>query len=238
MDDWSRLRHSYGSAEDVPALLAKADTTRENEGGVWDELWSRLCHQGSVHTGSYAALPALSAMTAKHAPAGYVPSLHLAAAIVASIDGPEDPAAVRLRYEGELAVLRDAAERNLALADGEAEFVYALQALMAFEDGGVWQRHLHSLADAELSLECPGCGGPLLMPLDGPEVTMTRLDDSSSTPTPVIPYDPADSDEGAHLLTLARAHGHDEVATRLHYLFGLAACPWCGAQFKLADALA
>jgi hypothetical protein len=238
MNDWARLHHAYGAAEDVPALLAEAEATREEEGRVWDDLWSRLCHQGTVYSASYAALPALSAMTAQHAPAGYVPSLHLAAAIIASNDGPEDPSAVRRRYEGELSVLRDVAERNLARAVGEVEFVYGLQALMAFENGGVWQRHLESLADGELSLECPSCGNYLLMPLDGPEFNLACFDDASVTPTLVIPNEPADSNEAARMLTLTRAHGRDDVAVRLRYLLGRAACPSCGTAFEIADALA
>jgi hypothetical protein len=63
---------------------------------VWgDDLRSRLRHQGTVYSASYAALQSLAAMTAQHAPAGHVASLHPAAAIVASNDGTEDPCAVR-----------------------------------------------------------------------------------------------------------------------------------------------
>ena len=47
-----------------------------------------LCRQGTVYSASYVALPALAAMEAQHPPAGYVASLHLATAVVASNDGP------------------------------------------------------------------------------------------------------------------------------------------------------
>lgn len=47
----------------------------------------------------------------------------LAAAIVASKDGPEDFRGVLRDYPREIAALRDMAERNLALADDEADFV-------------------------------------------------------------------------------------------------------------------
>jgi hypothetical protein len=237
MTDWATLRHAYGSAEDVPALLATAKAGGDG-GTVWDDLWSRLCHQGTVYSASYAALPALAAMTAQHPPAGYVASLHLAAAIVASNDGPQDRSAVRRRYDNELSVLRDLAERNLAHATGDVEFVYGLQALMAFEDAVVWQRHLESVADGELSLQCPGCGDDLLVPLDGAEFNVVSFGDASVSPTPVIPADPPDSGEAARILALARASGRDEVAARVRYLFGRATCPSCGTSFAIVEALA
>ncbi|WP_053670616.1 hypothetical protein [Streptomyces sp. NRRL B-1140] len=60
MTDWSRLRHAYGTAEDVPGLLDGASA--DPQSSDWDELWSRLCHQGTVYSASYAALPALTRM--------------------------------------------------------------------------------------------------------------------------------------------------------------------------------
>lgn len=236
--DWSLPRHAYGAAGDVPGLLAEARALDEDEGGVWDELWGRLCHQGTVYSASYAALPALKDMSVQRAPAGYTAPLHLAAAIISSNDGPEAAAVVRHRYRAELGVLRDVAERNLDHASGDVEFVYGLQTLMAFEDGGVWQRNLQSIADGELSLECPQCGADLLMPLDGPTFVMTSFDDDSLAPTQVIPTELADSDEDARLLTLTRAHGQEEIAAKLAFLFGRATCPSCGTAFRIRDALA
>lgn len=121
----------------------------------------------------------------KAGPAGYVEPLHLAASIIGSKDGPEDVAEVRGRYVAELSALRDMAERNLALADGFVEFVYALQPLMAFEDIPIWQNHLESLADGELGLECPNCNDDPYLGLTGPEfTTIVAFGDG---PTPVTP---------------------------------------------------
>jgi hypothetical protein len=55
MTEWAALRDAYGSADQVPALLATAATSGTDEGGPWDELWALLCHQG---TGLLADLPA------------------------------------------------------------------------------------------------------------------------------------------------------------------------------------
>lgn len=62
--DWKKYRHAYGSAEDIPALLADlqhfpdCDPPRAEP---YFTLWSSLCHQDDVYTGSYAALPRLVA---------------------------------------------------------------------------------------------------------------------------------------------------------------------------------
>jgi hypothetical protein len=58
--DWADLGHAYGTAEDTPGLLAQAAGDPDDR--AWDELWSRICNQGTVYTASYAALPELAAI--------------------------------------------------------------------------------------------------------------------------------------------------------------------------------
>ena len=70
MTEWASLRDAYGSAELVPALLAAAEEAGTDEGDRRDDLWSRLCHQGTVYSASYAALPALAEMSQRRPPAG------------------------------------------------------------------------------------------------------------------------------------------------------------------------
>jgi HEAT repeat protein len=58
--EWSQLRHAYGGASDVPsllqALLSKRGAERQRAIG---ELFSCLCHQGTVYEASAAVLPFL-----------------------------------------------------------------------------------------------------------------------------------------------------------------------------------
>ena len=49
MTDWALLTDAYGPADEIPALLADAST---DDSSAWDELWGRLCHQGTVSTAS------------------------------------------------------------------------------------------------------------------------------------------------------------------------------------------
>ena len=61
LDDsrWSELRHAYGVASDVPALLKQlADLpSSENDQEPLFSLWSALAHQGDVYSASFAAAP-------------------------------------------------------------------------------------------------------------------------------------------------------------------------------------
>jgi hypothetical protein len=239
MTEWASLHDAYGSAEHVPALLASAAAAGTDGGGLWDELWGRLCHQGTVYSASYAALPTLAQMSAQRGPGGYVPALHLAAAIIASNDGPEeDTAVVRQRYAYELADLRTVAARNLRYATDDTEFVYGLQALMAFEDGGIWQRTLHCLANGEASLECPLCGEDLVLNLDSPKPHVASFAGASLAPAAVTPREPSALTDEGRLLALAQTNHRTVIAAKLPFLFGGSTCPHCDASFEVPQAFA
>ena len=56
---WSQLRHAYGSAGDIPALLRalQPQSSSAGESEPWFSIWSALAHQGDVFPSSYAAVP-------------------------------------------------------------------------------------------------------------------------------------------------------------------------------------
>lgn len=64
--DWSRLRHAYGSAEDIPALLRDlASPVEKTAAEAEQELWSSIVHQGTVYTATAAAVPFLARLVAE-----------------------------------------------------------------------------------------------------------------------------------------------------------------------------
>ena len=237
MTNWAELRDAYGSAERIPALLDAAERSEDQFGPAWNDAWSHLCHQGTVYTASYAAIPLLADMCSRLPIRGYMPGLQLVGAILTSTDGPGDPTAVRATYASEISQLRDIAESALPLAESDTEFIYALEALAAFEDSGVWQRTLNYLADGEAPLICNQCGDDLLVQLDEvpPKVATWNAADGKRD---VLVGDRPEGTPEARLLNLATIHNRTAVAQHLRYYFGSSACPACGAQFDIGAALA
>lgn len=65
---WAELRHAYGSAADIPALLRQLESMPDAEGDAepWFALWSALAHQDDVYSASFAAVPHVIAFLAAH----------------------------------------------------------------------------------------------------------------------------------------------------------------------------
>jgi hypothetical protein len=56
---WAELKHAYGAAGDMPALLRQLGElpSSKNNAEPWFTLWSALAHQGDVYSASFAAVP-------------------------------------------------------------------------------------------------------------------------------------------------------------------------------------
>lgn len=237
MIDWNSVNHAYGPADDLPELLQAAEESGVESGEAWDAVWSRLYHQGTVYPASFEALPSLAAMAERHQPAGYVSAVDLAAAILGATDRPEAQDDACERFAPEIQALHAIALRNLDAADSDGDFIYGLQAVMAFENGGMWQRNLNHLADGELPFDCPGCAEFMLLDLDGPTYTLTDFSDGSLTPTTVTAVEPVPGSVECRLLELAPTHSRSGLAEALIHVFGVAICPRCSFEFRVSDAL-
>lgn len=234
--DWRALQDAYGSAEPVGGLLDRADI---DERAVWNELWSRLCHQGTAYTASYEALPGLADLAARTVSAGFLEPLLLATCIITSTDVPESDADVRARYADAIAVLHSVAERLVPLAGDDADFTYRVQALLATEGAGPWASRLEALADQELELACGHCGEQLLISLENSPASVRRFDDAAVGTTSMVPADPsALIDSEARAYELAMTHGRPRVAEHMLEMFGAFECPSCRSLERASSALA
>lgn len=240
MTDWSRLSHAYGPADDIPALLDQlaSDPTSER----WTDLWSALCHQGSVYSASFAALPWLTRIARSDDPGQAVSALTLAGAIMAGADQPEEAADVRARYADELAALLSLANEHRRAADDPNEYAYLLEAVLSFEGVDGWSEDLAwGLTNEEYQIACPGCEVDLFIVLGERGYFSTSGDYALSADVATNPLRPADPSAltgltgiGRRLHDTALADGRQEVAKALTYVFGDATCPDCAEDFSVA----
>ncbi|MGV1010793.1 MAG: hypothetical protein ACOYBY_19810, partial [Dermatophilaceae bacterium] len=238
MVNWSRLQDVYGPAGDIPGLLDVAGSETSWDAPVWDELWGRLCHQGSVAPASYAALPALCHIAAARPDVATDPALFLAAAILSSADGPLPCESVRAEHAREVEAMRPLARHKLGLVTDRTGFIYALQNVAVVEDLGVWQRELEGLAHQEVELECPFCGDHVYLELSESDSTATLDPDDPGAGTRLEPASQSDLNEPElTLLDLAGAHRQPQVQGQLLQVFGHFICPACSHRVRIAEAL-
>lgn len=239
MTDWSQLSHAYGSAEDIPALLARIAS--EPESGLWNDLWFALCHQGTVYSASFAALPWLSDMAENEDRGQAVNALALAGAIMAGSEQPHGAGDVRTQHSVEIATLLASVNRHLQTTTDRAEYIHLLESMVGFEGVTSWSKDLAwGLGNEEYEVSCPGCETQLFIVLGEGRLFCTSEDYTRSDGTietrPLRATNPADLEGiGLRLHNIALTDGQHEVAHVLTYIFGNATCPNCEADFSVAD---
>lgn len=156
---WSELRHAYGSAADVPALLKQLRGLPEavGEAEPWFSLWSALAHQGDVYSASFAAVPHVVA-AARAAPTEAGESFFQFPAWVeicrakGRVEVPRDLQASYFEALGQLPGLA-----GLALSrKREAGFVACALCAIAASQGQ------HAIAEAVLEMSSPEVAGQFL----------------------------------------------------------------------------
>jgi hypothetical protein len=134
-----------------------APRTQRVDEEPWHSLWSALCHQYDVYSGSIAALPHLVDMAGERRPADRLDPLLLAGAIETyrhRQGGPEIPSDLEATYRAALG--RGAGLTGEALAEERDEDAYrGLQAALAAFHG--YPRLAAGLNALETRMICPEC---------------------------------------------------------------------------------
>ena len=52
--NWKNYEDAYGLAQEVPSLLQNLHNQEPN---AWYDIWSHLCHQGTVYNATFIAMP-------------------------------------------------------------------------------------------------------------------------------------------------------------------------------------
>ncbi|WP_062651742.1 hypothetical protein [Streptomyces maremycinicus] len=244
MTDWSRLHHAYGTAEDVPGLLDAVGPGAQDP--QWDELWSRLCHQGTVYSASYAALPVLTEMARRWSAADRQMPLCLAGSIVASADRPyggDDPQVTYASQISDMARLTEEALQDPGLTDDPTTYVNLLGTLLSLQGVEVWGEQLDGLNDEEYEVPCPSCSTENFIVFGeyGFFSTTDSMYMRASTSAGQVPLRPRTSATleglGQRLHSRALADRRPDIARKLTYVFGDAQCAECDVVFSVEQAI-
>jgi len=241
---WAELQTAYGSASEVPAMLEDLYAGRAES---LDDLFSYICHQGSIYTGSVAALPHLlkiaQTVQVEDLPEFKVDVLTLAGAICESTDFTPEfyaPYIKKAFFEDALsltlATLKDFSNSSCAL--------YLLKAAAAFAGHPAFSRVLDGFADEEFSTACPRCEADLYIWPAAHGLTVAAQDPVAFPDTervPVVLGEPADSryhEAGQWVVqVLGKIPYQVGLKEGVQALFGKASCPACKHEFLLVDRL-
>lgn len=238
MTDWAKLQHAFGPASDIPDRLAQLKPGPSYD-QTWFDLWSCLCHQGSVYSASFAALPTLLHLAKGWPVPARLSPLALAAAIV---DADFTAGGARLRgLEDTVEGLRSVASESLAAKGLTPEdFATLLDCIQSFERHGRFGNTLKYLASGEVPGECPACDHPLYFVI-GKYGFFCTADYGIFNPSvrrmPILPAVATELQGSAKWLyeTAERAH-QTEIANWTLYLAGATICPSCEAPVQIAKA--
>ena len=234
--DWTEVQDAYGSASAVPGLLRRA-AADPNNAEVWQDLWSRLCHQGTVYEASFLAIPALAAMSRSAAPTAHSQPLNLLAGIAGSTD-VRGTADTRARYAEALTSCLPAAEAYAVAAADDADFCYALSVVAGLRGERVWHEVLTFVADGEALGGCPVCGVDINVFLDTnpPRVSLSWFQPPDGPE--LVLAEPATIEGFAReLLEMTRQHSRGNITRRLLALLGDSQCPTCEEPFSRGSML-
>ena len=240
MADWTLLQDAYGSAADIPSLIE--GWTQQPSDDLMTDLWSRLCHQGTVYPASYHALPLLIDAAAQSSPKNRRDLLVLIGAIIASTDGKVVKTARAAMVDPLLPRLQLMIDASMSDGDVDAqEFIYMLQAALAFRDDRFWGQYLDNLAGDEFPGRCPACEEEFYLAIGQHgffAVSGDYIREPERRRVPIKPAPPGNLPRiGAWLEQEALLHSQNDIAERILYLFGTTACPVCNTSLGVADAV-
>jgi hypothetical protein len=261
MIDWSNFEDVGGSAQHIPELLEELKNSRDPE--ILDELWQRLCHQGSVYSASFAALPELVKIAEQWHPSNdCLNIISLATSILTGEDGDnlrrpsrgveseesqewtttsdriDINSPTRDRYQTEIDTLLRLSQTYLQQPNLSLNtFVYLLSWIVKLKGYHLWGEALEyfALSGYGWGGDCDRCGEFIYIhTTDESAIAEVEKTDSQTLQTFLAPA-PTESLTGIArwLYDSACDRGFDLVAQKITYILGTGSCPQCGADFQV-----
>lgn len=236
LDDprWNALDHAYGPAGDVPDLLRAVE---RGEQELWDELVPCLCHQGTVYTASYAALPHIVRIGAAEPLAEQVLFWSFVGAVALSREAAPVPDDLRQAYEEALARAHELTLACLVPGLDEATGLELLIALAGIRRLPAIADALRCLREETVSTNCPRCDSSMrVSTADVPFVVEEDEMDLALGTSGEMTAPRAPQPDLHELARLARGAGLVDLEHRVAALAKGARCPACQLEFSLVDA--
>lgn len=235
MPNWKELSHAYGSAEDLPGIISALNP--DPKAPAWDDLWSRVCHQGTTYSASPAVLPFLLRVASGWDAAARAMPLFLAGSIVSA------PQTTLSGYEPTVEALRVLAldtVRNHELSRNDR--IYVMQSVLAFQGDRLWGCVLDRLSDGEFLALCPACRKDLYVVVGQYGFFVAAgewIRNSEISRTEIRPLEAENlTGVGNWLYSICDQSADSELAGWIRYLFGVSKCPECRQPFGVVEAIA
>jgi hypothetical protein len=260
MIDCSNLEDVGGSAQPIPELLEELKNSRDPE--ILDELWQRLCHQGSVYSASFAALPELVKIAEQWHPSNdCLNIISLATSILTGEDGDnlrrpsrgveseesqewtttsdriDINSPTRDRYQTEIDTLLRLLEIYLQRSDLAYDLIDLLSPIVKLKGYHSWSEALEYFALSWIGWggDCDRCGEFIyIYTKDESAIAEVEKTDSQTLQTFLAPA-PTESLTGIArwLYDNACDRGFELYAQKILYILGTGSCPQCGANFQV-----
>jgi hypothetical protein len=219
---------------------------------AWNAVWSALCHQGSVYSATYAAVPHLVEIAAQRDELDplRIDSLFFVGAVVMANDSEAIPEELGLAYATALTRATELVASSLARQGlDEATLVDLLVSLAALRGCVRIAELLRGFVDGEFIPSCPAetCGIEVYVTLDGSTMVASIEDPATeeigerteiSAPMGTSAKG-VWTDDGVLplLVALARRAGHPTLADKIALWDGAVTCPKCREPFPLRATL-
>ena len=170
---WKELRQAYGSAGNIPKLIKAISENKDTS--AWEDLWSSLCHQYSIYSATFAAIPHLVSI-AEHSDLPQKLEVLIFCSTVriyGNLEGESVPKDLINPYDSamktikgmSLGIVREAAAKEIL---DSYPLPYLLQAVLGLQFGAYPSIcFLEKLVenDCEIETECPECDSGIYVDL-------------------------------------------------------------------------
>ncbi|SFF20942.1 hypothetical protein SAMN04487969_11843 [Paenibacillus algorifonticola] len=263
---WSKLEGPYGFADSVPEMLQQLTQNYDSE--VKDELyWEQLYHQNTIYPCTYAAVPYLAEIARLSNDPEVKLDIYITCGLFEANNTcdltSEMPAVfeelvpdidtnvradIYLSYYDAIKRLGEMSEQVAAYAqphkdDSEKRYIAIADAAFHGERAAAGMLQTHSEGD-EYVAACPACDNETFIWPDesGEKLVAYKADpvfNGKDAPAPIIPADPASSEESSLRYVHSRAEclEDEQLKAQLPYLAGHMNCPACGEEFRIWEQL-